>query len=282
MFTSLVTNSGTDINKASSSFEIKTDEVGTSANNQFDLPLIPGGVYNCIVVDDTANKIVKVVNSDADSLITFDSIGSKEIRILGSATGFSFANGGDKDKLIRVKSTDTIVFGVGASPFWGCSNLIELNVAASSMVGMTNIVRFASQCPILPTIGGISSWPWSNFGSIAGAFRDSLIYDGAGVENVDISNVSIGESCFWNTSADVNLSAWDPFEMEQAQDFNNALSTPNLDALYNSWGVKANNGDLNFNDGVINFGTTKYSASAATNRNFLENYYTDLTDGGPV
>jgi len=210
MFTSLVTNAGTDINRPSSSFEIKTDEAGTSANNQFDLPLIPGGVYNCIVVDDTDNKIVKVVNSDADSLITFDSIGSKEIRILGSATGFNFANGGDKDKLIRAKNTDTIVFGAGASPFWGCSNLIELNVAASSMTGMTNIASFARSCPLLPTIGGIASWPWSNFNNLFNAFRDSLLYDGEGTQNVDVSNVLNGEFCFWNTSADVDHGAWEP------------------------------------------------------------------------
>ena len=102
----------------------KTDNAGTSNNDQITIPTEAGGTYSCWIYwgDGTSDNITAW--HDAALTHTYPSAGTYQIRIKGQFEGFRFNNGGDCQKLISVdKGGKQFRVGNNNGYFYGCSNL---------------------------------------------------------------------------------------------------------------------------------------------------------------
>ena len=107
-------------------FVVKSDNGGTSSDNQFTLPVL--SILNSFTIYTEDGQTIAGVDSGSIT-ITFPIAGTYKIAIQGVFKGFLFNNGGDKLKLI-----DIIRFGNSqvsyetnqGSAFYGCQNLVNV------------------------------------------------------------------------------------------------------------------------------------------------------------
>lgn len=157
-------------------FTVKTDNSGTSNNDQFTVPTVSGGVYNCIVDwgDDKWGYFTDW--SDASWTHTYSSSGTYTVKIKAQFEGFSFNNGGDKLKLLNISSWGED-FRLGSTTnghFYGCSNLQSINTSDILNISQeTNLGSTFRGCSSLTTISGIDDWDFSSVTIMNNTFRDS-------------------------------------------------------------------------------------------------------------
>jgi hypothetical protein len=115
---------------------VKTDNAGTSNNDQFTLPTILVG-YDYTI--DWGDSTVEDITTNTSQTHTYPESGEYIIRISGTFPRIFFNNGGDKLKLI-----ETVNFGdvgwtnMGAS-FWGCANNVINANATGDFTGVNSI-----------------------------------------------------------------------------------------------------------------------------------------------
>lgn len=104
---------------------------GDAAARTITLPLVSGYNYNCVVDwgDGTTKSLVTAYN-DANRIHTYASDGTYNVKIYGVCQGWSFNNGGDKNKVTDIINWgNKPTFGGFAylfGGFYGCSNLASL------------------------------------------------------------------------------------------------------------------------------------------------------------
>jgi len=104
-------------------FSVKTDNTGTSNNDQFTIP-INAGTFNYDISTDGGYSATGVTGAHT---ITFSSgAGTYNVVITGTFPGMKFTNGGDKLKILTIDNFG--IYGVGSTSqrfaFMGCSNLV--------------------------------------------------------------------------------------------------------------------------------------------------------------
>ena len=104
-------------------FSVKTDNTGTSNNDQFTIP-INAGTFNYDISTDGGYSATGVTGAHT---ITFSSgAGTYNVVITGTFPGMKFSNGGDKLKILTIDNFG--IYGVGSTSqrfaFTGCSNLV--------------------------------------------------------------------------------------------------------------------------------------------------------------
>jgi surface protein len=196
-------------------FDIDTTltSMGSSANDKFQLPLDSTGNYDFIV--DWGDGSTDTINTWNDPLTehTYSSTGIYTIQIFNQLSGWTFNNGGDRDKILSVQQWGIFEPGNVTGHFYGCSNLDLSSVSdVPNLTTTNNLQSTFRDCTSLTTINNSQYWDTSTITSLSSTFRDSVSFDGD-LNSWDVSNVTTMNSTFrgvtafdqplnnWNTSA---------------------------------------------------------------------------------
>lgn len=116
---------------------VKTDNFGSSGQNQFTIPTIGGGYDYSIRTSDGQN----ITGLSGDTTITFPSPGTYDVFIRGSFPRMYFNGTGDRRKLVDIKNFG--IYGLGSisqnGAFRGCSELI---ISAEDIGHFENVTDF--------------------------------------------------------------------------------------------------------------------------------------------
>ena len=234
--------------------EVKTDNAGTSNDNQFQFT---GAVGDYDVVAKQNGVVIETFNNLSDeATITFaNGSGTYVLEVTPKeSNGFNrlkFSARGDKLKITDIKQWGNIVWSSFEGAFRGCENL---EVTANDIPNLSNVTStrlMFFECFLFNT--NISAWDVSNIVNMDSMLRETAF------------NQNIGG---WNVSNVTNMS-------KILKDTN--LSTANLDAIYNGWSsLPTLQNNVPFGAGI-----TKFSSAATAGRNILINTYNwSITDGG--
>ena len=280
---------------------VKTDNTGSSANNQFTIPTTGTG-YNYEVKTSDGQIIT---GNTGNTTITFPSNGTYDVEILGDFPRIYFNNTGDKAKLLDIKNWGDIVWTSMLKAFRGCSNLTVLT-ATDVLICPIDLTSMFNGCSNLNT--DLTNFNTSSVTSIGQMFAFTNNFNGD-ITTWDTSNVTSSYYAFrsanafnqniggWNTSSIVNMgdmfggsikafnqdiSGWDVNQVTQFARFMQGvtLSTANYDALLIAWDAQ---GAMSYS-GTVPFGNSQYTLGGAAEaaRTSLISKWGAITDGGGV
>ena len=285
--------------------EVKTDNTGTSNNNQFQFTGAEGN-YN--VIAKQGNVIVQTFNDlEDEETITLPSSGVYNLEVKSKeVNGFNriaFDNGGDKDKIIDIKQWGTIVWSSFERSFFGCSNMLTTATDIPDLSNVTDMsVMFREALSANPDT---SNWDVSSVTTMRSMFYDvssanpdttnwdvsnvtdmSFMFNNASSANPDtsnwnVSNVTSMSDMFESaSSANPDTTNWDVSNVTnmKAMFEDSNLSVENLTLIYENWS------QLNLQQNVtFSAGNIKYNASGQAGRDVMTNTYNwGITDGGQV
>jgi len=298
--------SKTPTGELSTSFiiEVKTDNTGTSNNNQFQFT---GAEGNYDVVAKQSGVIVDTFNDlSGEETITFsDGAGTYILEITPKEVSpfnrIQFSRGGDKEKLMDIKQWGNIVWSSMEEAFSGCSNLVaDSYTDAPDLSSVTSIRRMFRQSDFN---GKVSNWNVSNvqnfsefllfcenFNKPIGFWDTSSGTDFGGMlretaYNQTLVNFVTGSATqldfmFNGTPFDQDISSWNVSNVINWNSFlaGAELSSTNYDLLLNAWSQQSVR-----NNQSVDFGNSTYTSAGETARNVLINTYGwTISDGGLV
>jgi hypothetical protein len=119
---------------------VKTDNPGTSSNNQFTIPTTGSGYHYSVDCND--DGVWEATNRSGDYTCDYGpNTGTYTIVISGTFPRIYFNNGGDKDKILTVENWGTAINWTSMeSAFYGCSNLTRVPGAnAAESPNLSNV-----------------------------------------------------------------------------------------------------------------------------------------------
>ena len=122
---------------------VKTDNAGTSADNQFTIPTSTSGITQAFLYDIETSDGQSITGLTGNHTITFPSAGEYEVKISGSFPYMYFNNGGDKLKILDIKNLGIYALGSTrqVSAFYGCSNM---TITATDSGNFENVTTFST------------------------------------------------------------------------------------------------------------------------------------------
>ncbi len=189
----------------------KTDNPGTSSNNQI---TIPGTGTNYTIlweeVGNAANNGTAIGNGT--TTITFPSAGTYRVSILpgsGSFHRINFYNSGDPLKLLNIEQWGAIPWSSMERAYYGCSNLNVTATDIPNLNAVTNMSWMFANCSILNGPENIGNWNTAKVTNMSGMFSQAQSF------NQPISN--------WNTSKVTDMI----FLFDRATSFNQPIGNWN-------------------------------------------------------
>ena len=245
---------------------VKTDNPGTSANNQFTISTQVAYSYNYDVKTSDGQSFSGVLGG---LTITFPSAGTYDIAIKGTFPQILFNGTTDKLKLIDILQWGTNVWFNFANSFQDCTNLI--NVSATDV----------------PDLSGLTT---NGFNA---AFRGCGNMTFINMNDWDISSIASVNQTLLDTDA-LNIK-FDNWQIHQIRNFTNfardiGMSTANYDATLIAWeanlqSVYPSGAGYPAGTYTVNFRGVTYTgggAAEAARTSLINNYGWSFTDGGPV
>jgi hypothetical protein len=235
--------------------EVKTDNAGTSNNNQFQFT---GAVGDYDVVAKQNDIVVATFNDlSGQETITLPSSGIYVLEVIPKeVNGFNkiiFAQTGDRMKMKDIKQWGSVVWSSFYNAFFGCYTMAVTATDAPNLSLCTSLFRmFRLTGEANPNV---SNWDVSSVTNM------SQMFLGASIANPNMRN--------WDVSSVTNMRL-----MFQGSN----LSVENLTACYENWSQLTLQQNVSFGAG-----TTKYNASGQAGRDILVNTYNwTIEDGGQV
>ena len=181
----------------------KTDNPGSSAENQITIPTYPGETYNYTVDwgDGTSDTGV-----GGDMVHTYDSPGIYEVKITGEFPQIYFAGERDRLKLLEIRQWGNIRWKSMNYAFRGCANMDVTATDIPDLSGVSNLTAMFLECSSLIGNESMGDWDVSNVQDFASMFA-----------NTDLFNQPIGN---WNMSKATSIDAM----FAAAQSFNQDIS----------------------------------------------------------
>jgi len=277
---------------------VKTDNVGTSNNDQFTLPMITG-TYDV----DWGDGNTDLAQSGTQTH-TYSIASTYEVKVTGG-THINFNNGGDKNKLIDIKNWGANIWTSFDSSFRGCEFITtltatdkpNLNVLTDMDKMFTSALGFntdisdwdMSNVESLDSFffnnnafnQPLNSWNISNVTIIQGMFRDCDVFNQP-LNSWDTSSIIDMRNVFYNAdSFDQDISSWQVTQVTLFVGFMQTatgLSTANYDALLIAWDAQ---GVMSYS-GTVDFGGSTYTSGGAAEaaRTSLISKWGAITDGG--
>jgi surface protein len=278
--------------------KIKSDNTGTSNDNQFTLPLRSAQTYNFNW--STSDGQSGSQATDADLTFTFPANGEYYISINGTFPRIYFNNTGDKAKLIDIVSWGNIVWSSMLFAFDGCINLTSvtatdapdltnvsdmrsmfdtcnsmsaLDTSAWDVSGVTDMRSIFLNCNSLTTLD-VSGWDTSNLSLTTSMFSNCLALTALDVSGWSTGNITSMGSMFSNCSSliTLDLSGWNTSSVtSMASTFRDCSSLTTLNAT----GLNTSN--------VISMNKMFFECSALTTISGLSSWDTSsITDMGDM
>jgi surface protein len=217
----------------------KTDNPGTSEDNQITLPLESTGTYDFVAYwgDGTFDEITAY--NDAAVKHTYPTAGTYTVRIIGEINGWRFNNTGDKSKITDISQWGDLLIGNSGGYFYGCNNL---NVTATDVLDVSSVTSFYfafRDCSSLTTLD-VSSWDVSSVTTFGYAFYNCSSLTTLDVSNWDVSSVTSFSVAFYNCSSltTLDVSGWNVSSVTTfSYAFDGCSSLTTLDV--SSWDVSS-------------------------------------------
>lgn len=210
---------GSSVNEAFE-FTVQTDNAGTSADNQFTIPITSSTPYNIKTSDGQS-----ITGATGATTLTFPSAGTYTVKITESCEGWRFANGGDKLKLLNISNWGVFNMTIDQA-FYGAQNM-TCTAVDIPINPPTNMVSAFRDCRLFN--GAIGNWDVSNINNLQATFYDCRVFN-RDLNAWDVSNVTgLSETFFFASQFNGNVSSW---------------NTSNITRLYRTFGRTAFNGDL--------------------------------------
>ena len=216
-------------------FTVQTDNAGTSAADQFTIPITSATPYDIQTSDGQS-----ITGATGATTLTFPSAGEYEIKISESCSGFTFNIGGDRLKLKNISNWGVFTNDVQQA-FRACSNM-TCSAVDAPLNPPTTMMRTFYDCPSFN--GAVGNWDVSQVSSFQQTFYNSGGFDQP-LNDWDVSNGSTFFSIFENTSFSQPLDNWilntsisiNCFGMFSGTDFNNpSINNWNTSSVFNmSW-----------------------------------------------
>jgi len=258
-------------------FTVKTDNAGTSNDDQFTIPIATKEVNATIYWgDDSTTTLASSDGNQTAITHTYSSAGTYNIYILESATkGFSkirFNNGGDKLKMMNIANWGIIDFEIGGA-FYGCSNMTctatDAPIYAADSNHLANCFRDCTSFN-----GAIGNWDVSNCTTLERVFNGCTNFNQP-LDGWDVSSVTSLKSMFEGaTSFNQPLDGWDVSSVNQfGSTFRHASS---FNQPLNSWTIR-NDINVDFtslfaNATAFNQSIDSWDTSKVTNMNKMFNF----------
>jgi surface protein len=181
---------------------VKTDNTGTSEDNQFIIPTFGSG-YDYQV--ETSEQLLS--NQTGNVTLEWGSAGTYEVRIRGTFPRIFFNGLGDRLKLLEVQNWGDIEWSSMGSAFQGCSNL---ELTATDVPDLSNVTNMDSMFANASSFNGdLSDWDVSNVTNMDFMFVNASSFNGD-LSDWDVSNVTNMIGMFVNASSfNGDISDWD-------------------------------------------------------------------------
>lgn len=222
----------------------KTDNTGTSDDNQITLPLISTGTYDFDVEwgDGSIDHITAYnqVLDGEDSAVThtYSEAGTYTVEINSTIKGWQFNNDGDEQKITDISQWGNLIIGTDENYyFYGCSSLDVSATDVLDISGMTRLLSLFRGCSSLTTLN-VSTWDMSNITTLYHAFQKCYDLTTLDVSHWDISNVTSLSNAFreCHDLTTLDVSNWDVGNVTTLHDsFVNCQSLTTLDV--SNWDV---------------------------------------------
>ncbi|MBN2802929.1 MAG: BspA family leucine-rich repeat surface protein [Deltaproteobacteria bacterium] len=234
----------------------KTDNPGTSDDNQITLPLASNGNYDFTVDwgDNTEDLIY--VGMDLAKTHIYAKPGTYTVSITGSLSGWSFNNSGDKEKIIEIKNWGPLSFGDTTGQFFGCANL---NITAKDQPDLSKTKSLSNAFKLCNSLVGnssFSSWDTSTITDMSYMFAHDYFF------NQDISS--------WDTSKVTNM---------RGMFLGSKLSVDNYDALLIGWESQSKQENIVFDGGYSQYSSQD---AAGSRTRLIKYYYWKIIDNGQL
>jgi surface protein len=189
--------------------EVKTDNAGTSNDNQFQFTGAQGD-YD-VVAKQNGIVVATFDNLSGAETITLPSSGVYVLEVSAKeVNGFNriaFDNGGDKDKITDIKQWGEVAWSSFSSAFFGCQNML---VTATDVPNLSNVTTMRSMFQDASSANpDTSNWDVSSVTNMFLMFFDASSAN-PDTTNWDVSNVTNMERMFQGaTLANPNTTNWD-------------------------------------------------------------------------
>ncbi len=181
----------------------KTDNAGTSANNQITLPTTGDG-YSFDVDWGDASSTLGVTTTITHSYLV---AGTYTVTVSGTFPRIYFNNGGDKLKILSIEQWGTGQWDYMYAAFKGASNLVINAVDAPDLSNVTTLAEMFNAASSVNA--DLSGWDVSNVTSMAALFYAASSFNGD-VSTWDVSHVTDISGIFGGaTSFNQDISGWD-------------------------------------------------------------------------
>ncbi len=194
----------------------KTDNLGSSGNNQITIPTFPIETYNYTVDWGDGNVDSNVTGSITH---TYDNSGIYYVSISGTFPRIYFNEIGDKDKLLTINQWGSNQWTSMESAFAHCSNLSVAAQDTPDLSNATSLRKMFFYCGYafddsgnreFPNFNGVSNfndWDVSTITDMSNMFDKSAFYQN--ISEWDVSNVIDMSYMFFSSTFNFDISNWD-------------------------------------------------------------------------
>ena len=257
----------------------KTDNPGTSGNNQITIPTFNFG-YNYLVSWENTSGGQSGTEGPFtdDATLTFSVAGTYQVKIYGDFPQIYMNNQGDKSKLVSIDQWGDIQWRDMGRAFYGCDNLSIGATDVPDLSNVNNLTHTFANSTANPS--NIGSWNVSGVSSMGNLFRDNPVFN-QDISSWNVSNVTYMGFVFYNAQAfDQNLGNWN---IEKVQSMHSMLalsgmSSDNYDATLIGW---ASQPQLKQNVSLNAYGVNYCSTEAQDARETLMNQW-NWSIGGDI
>ncbi|MCK5199885.1 MAG: hypothetical protein KAR21_16115, partial [Spirochaetales bacterium] len=124
----------------------KTDNTGTSGDNQITLPLVSNGTYDFTVNWGDGNTDIITSYNQAEITHSYSGAGTYDVSISGGIAGWSFYYSGDPQKLLEITNWGSLGFGATSGQFYNCQNLTISAVDKPDLTDTTFLNNTFTEC----------------------------------------------------------------------------------------------------------------------------------------
>jgi surface protein len=173
---------------------------GTSGVGKVALPLESSGTYAFSVDwgDGTSSYITAYNQAEVTHTYTTP-VTNHVITIVGTISGFRFANGGDRLKFKSVTRWGSLRLGNNSGYFQGCANLTLTSVVdLLNLTNTTNCERMFDECYSITTVNRMNEWDVSNVTNMGLMFSNTTSFN-QNLSDWNVGNVTIMYFMFNNS-----------------------------------------------------------------------------------